>query len=251
MSALDVDNIEVWPETFRHYQAGSFQLTARNLYSAGALSGELRPHGPLVQRFVARYTFPPKADLDWRELSGLISSLRGLHGKIRVGDYGRRLPAYNIRQARAGNLSEQAFSDGTLFSDGTGFEEGGLPAFCNVDAYAERGSRTLVLRGLPASLAPAFYRGDLFEIRPNGAPATHAHLYEVVRQAQSNADGEARVYFEPPLRATVRAGDQVALHEPTTLMRLAADNEGEIQRDAAEIGRLGLSFIEILPRTVA
>lgn len=232
--------IESWPSEIASGTT-SFQLVPFNLFSTATFDNEINPGGTVDQRFVAKMTFPPKTTLVWREASGIISRLRGIYGRVRMYDPLRRIPAYNIRV-----MSEQhGFSDGTNWSDDTGWLEGFLPPLVSIVDPAKRGDRSIVVQGYPASEDKVHSPGDLFEIRPNGVAASHGHCYEVVRYSNSDADGKTRIEFEPGLRANVASGDQVVLRDPTTVFRLASDQEGEITRSIAHYGEFGLSLIEI------
>lgn len=89
--------------------------------------------------------------------------------------------------------------------------------------------------------------GDLFEARPGGIAAEHGHLYEVNREADTNSTGKTRLYFEPGLRKKIAAGDMIVLRYPTSVFRLASDQEGLISRGLANLGDMGLSLTEVLP----
>lgn len=232
--------IELWPDDI-YSSTTSFQLVAFNLFATATFDNELIPGGTIDQRFMAKLTFPPKDQLTWRQASGVISRLRGLYGRIRMYDPMRRVPAYNLRVMS----TQQGFSDNTNWTDETGWLEGFLPPLVSVAEAGVRGDRSLVLQGYPASKSDVHAPGDLFEVRPNGVYASHGHCYEIVRWSSSDANGKTRIYFEGGLRANVAVGDQVVLRDPTSVFRLASDQEGEITRGVEGIGQFGLSLIEI------
>lgn len=224
-------------------EARSFQLMALNLSSASLFSGELVSHGPLVQRWQAKLSFPTQKEADWREWDAIIADLGGTAGTLRAFDPARRQPYFN----RIATPTVETWDDATTFSDSTAWESGLLPPSCAVDQAAYRGATDLVLRGLPASLAAALRGGDLFELRPNGLPAVHGHLYLITRTANTDATGRTRVVFRPPLRAGVADGDMVVLRDPRSVFRLGSDDQGEIQVTGRHLGRFGLTLIETLP----
>lgn len=227
----------------------SFRLRSYNVSSIGSQTREVFPGGLIVARFEAKMTMPDLEEDRWREHDGLLARLRGIDGTIRLWDAARPEPRYNALVAR----SKASWDDGTYFSDGSGWESGPLPPYVVVDQRAARGSNSLMLRGFQASLAAVLRPGDLFEARPNGLPSEHSHLYLVTRTSNTNADGKTRVHFEPGLRKSLCAGDQIVLgggaERPMGIFRLASDDEGLIDVRAPIIGSLGLSFIEVLPHT--
>lgn len=231
----------IWPAAHRGVVSSGFDLVTMNLHSIAPLTGDMLPGGTVDQRFVVTLQLPVKQEQEGRERSGLIARLRGIRGRLRVGDTFRRIPAYNLRVL----ATEHGFSDSTLWSDETGWLEGFLPPFVSVASVARRGDRALHLAGFGASLTSILSAGDLFEVRPNGVAASHAHCYEVTKTSNSDADGETLVEFEPGLRAGVKAGDQVVLRDPTSVFRLASDGEGRSTRDVAGHWRMGMTLVEV------
>jgi hypothetical protein len=235
------ESILIWPSVHRGVVSSGFDLMTMNLHSVAPLTGDIVPGGTVDQRFVTTLEFPPKQALAGREQVGLLARLRGMRGRIRLGDSHRRIPAYNLRVL----ATEQGFSDGTFWSDATGWLEGFLPPFVSVSESARRGDRSMVIGGLPVSTAHVFAPGDLFEVRPNGQFCSHAHCYLVTHYSNSDENGETRVEFEPGLRAGVKPGDQVVLRDPTSVFQLISDGEGRSTRDAAHHWRMGMSLVEV------
>jgi hypothetical protein len=249
-------NVETWPSDAGVAQR-SFQLKSYNLRSIGYLSREVRSSGPVAQRFEVKLTLPPmgviareaegnaSAKASWRKVDGFLARLRGTSGFVRLRDHARPAPYYNIV-----NIQGVAnWDDDATWDDGAQWVGGHLPPYVVIDALARRGDNSVVMRGLPTSTEAALNPGDLFEIRPNGVPAEHGMLHLVTRQANSNSDGKSRVYFEPGIRLGVRSGDMVVLRQPTSVFSLASDEDGMIDVDQALNGTLGLTLIEVLPRS--
>lgn len=239
-------SVLTWPREHRATTESQFYLQSSNLMAISGLTGQQTPYGPQYQRFVAKLTFPGKKGPEWRQLQGLITRLRGAGGKIRLVDYHRMFNAYDTA-VRAANGATSRWSDDSLWSDGSGWANGYLPPSVAVDEPASRGDDSVVLRGLPASLADALSAADLIEFRPNAIAPEYGMLHEVVNAARTNSDGKTRVYFQAPLHANLAAGDMAVLRYPMSVFRLAADTEGVIQRSLGNVGNLGLSFIEVLP----
>jgi hypothetical protein len=188
-----------------------------------------------------------KADserMSWREVQAFVTRLDGIVGKLRIVDYHRMKPAYDQYEV---SPSEENWSDGAPFSDGHGWVEGYLPPAVEADEAAEEGATSIVVRGLPANLEKPLRMGDLFEVRPNGIPAVHSHLYECVANVNTNANGKTRLYFRSGLRKGVAAGDMIVLRYPTGVFRLASDQDGIISRGLASVGDMGFSLSEVLP----
>jgi hypothetical protein len=238
--------ILVWPHDSIP-EMRSFRLKPFNIASVAAQTQELIPGGLLLQRWEARLTLTQVEEEQWRDLSGLASDLAGTGGLIRLWDHARAEPYFN----RVATTTSETWDGGPTFEDGAGFESGLLSPYLTLVNGASRGANYLVMAGFPASTEGVLRRGDLFEIRPNGIPADHGHLYEVTRTARSNADGQAGVYFKGGLRKGVHAGDMAVVGggpwKPSSVFRLASDDEGNIEVQGPMIGSLGLSFIEVLP----
>lgn len=234
-----------WPREFRAVAQSQFQLQSAGLMATSPFTGEATPYGPFAQRFICNVTFPTVRAPTHRYWSGFITSLRGMQNTIRMVDYFRMRPAYDVEV----DPGTQNWSDGSTWSDGRGWASGFLPPFCAADEAAIEGENSLVLRGLPASLNAVLRLGDLFEIRPNGLRAAHGMLHELIHESRTDSNGKTRVEFEPSLRKGVAAGDQVVLRYPSSLFRLASDTEGAITRTMGNLGNMGMSLVEVLPQS--
>lgn len=234
-----------WPKEFRAVAQSQFQLQSTGLMSTSPFTGEATPYGPLSQRFICNVTFPAVRSPVHRYWSGIVSSLRGMQNTLRMVDYFRMRPGYDLDV----DPSVSNWSDNSTWSDGRGWSEGFLPPLCAVDQAARMGDNTLVFRGLPANVKSVLRLGDLFEIRPNGMRAAHGMLHEVIHESRTDASGKTLVEFEPSLRKGVAAGDQIVLRYPSSLFRLANDTEGAITRSMGSIGNMGMSLIEVLPES--
>jgi hypothetical protein len=239
------DRVLDWPDDLAKLQTRVFHLISQNLRSAALLTGELLTAGPTSQRWVAELEFPPRAAAEWRRVDGLLAQLRGTSGFVRMGDYARQGPAYNETVAK----TTEPWSDATTWDDGSGWQSGPLPASVAAFENAARGARSILTGGFPVSITKALAPGDLFEIRPSGNPATFGHLYIITGYANTDANGQTRIEFEPGLRTGVAVGDQVVLDDPKTVFRLQGDDQGGTSVDSMLIGRLGISLVEVLPRS--
>jgi len=238
--------IESWPFDSLP-EMRSFRLRAFNISALASQTQELIPGGLIVQRFEAKLTMPDMEEERWRDHDGLFAALRGTGGKIRLWDHARTEPYYNQTVTPTTAL----WDAGASWSGGAAWAAGKLPPIVAVGETASRGTNNILLKGFPPSLSGVLRRGDLMEFWPNGIPAEHGHLYPVTRRANSNASGQCRVYFEPGLRKGLRAGDACVIGggglKPSSVFRLASDDEGLIDVRGAMIGSFGVSFTEVLP----
>ncbi len=233
-----------WPDSLRGVVESRFYLRTANLSSTSPYTGQRSAYGPTAQLWVAELTFPTMQKNHWRSLSGFVSRLDGISGLLRMPDAFRLKPMFNEEN----EATISGFSDDTLFSDGTGFAEGLVPAFCSVAEAATVGADSIVLQGLPVSTSNILRSGDLIEALPNGQQTAFGNLYEVVRQANSDEDGKARVDIRPRLRQSFAVGDQIKTINATSVFRLASDQEGIMSRTMPDHGRLGLTLVEKLPQ---
>jgi hypothetical protein len=233
-----------WPDNLKGVVESRFYLRSANLSSTSPYTGQRSAYGPTAQMWVAELTFPAMQKHHWRYLSGFLSRLDGISGLLRMPDAFRLRPLYN--EENAGTVT--GFSDDTLFDDETGFLEGLVPSYCAVSEDAEVGADFIVLQGLPESVDGIFRSGDLIEAQPDGQQVAHGHLYEIVGQGNSNAEGKSGVYIRPRLRVGLAAGDAIKTIGATSVFRLANDQEGIMNRSLPDHGRLGLTLIEKLPQ---
>jgi hypothetical protein len=191
-----------WPWEYWGGTAARFYLRPFNITSLSLLSGQRPVYGPIWQLWVIEWTSPIRVDREWQEMQALLSKVAGQSGLVRMGDPRRVRPLLN-RQV-----------------------PGTLPSLVTVGEAEAAESDSLLISGLPANLSPALHAGDLFEIRPDGTPALHGHLYEVHTDADTDENGETRVTLTRPLLRAVADGAQVVLEQPTTLLRMSDDQQG-------------------------
>lgn len=239
-----------WPKELRAATQASFHLTPSNTSSMSPMTGGNSIYGPNYQRFVCRITSPQLTERLWRQAEGIIAGRRGMAGPLRMVDYNKMRPMYVVQN----NLAsvDVTWSDDSLWESGDGSGDPwtgtGFPTIVIADEDREAGERSLALRGFPTNIDQCLWYGDLGEVRPNGAKTLHSHLYQSVRVSRSNSAGKLRWYFEPGLRAAVRAGDQIVLKYPQGVFKFPNDGEGLVNRSAPlNRGNFGMSLIEVLP----
>jgi hypothetical protein len=241
------NQIYEYPQDWYQFVSSSFSLTPYTLKSQSQFRA--RRAGRLVEQvfeanFVQRPAVGPSA---WQGHEAFFARVRGDSNLIRIGDPLRCIPKFNRLQ---GNLPPaEPFSDGTWFTDDTGWVggEGSVPAYATVGESARRGDNFVVIENLPELMpSPFLYNGDLFEIRPNGVPASTAMLYMIAVPGGTDAEGRSGVEVYPNLRQNIVPGDQVVFHWPKTVMRLIDPRQGMISREANR-GSFGFSCIEETP----
>ncbi len=231
-----------WPRAWWGVASVQFYLSPRSQKSSSPWTQRQNIYGPHVQFWMAKLPFAPKDDAVLAPREALLESLGGQAGLLRMGNPARKTPLYN-NDVTAG--SEQ-FSDGTYFSDGTGWQSGLLsPTIYCVDSAA-RGETSVIVGGLPASTSRVLRRGDLVEFQRGGIADETPSLHRITRDAPTDASGETRIEFIPPLRKGLAAGDAVVLDYPTSVFRLVDDDQGIASRDQALIGTFGMSLVEAL-----
>ena len=238
-----------WPRAHRATINSTFRLMPMSLSAQSPYTGEQTIYGPTAQRFQAKLTFPGKRSPDWRYLSGFITRLRGMSGRLRMVDYNRMRCAFDVALLRTPPAAEP-WADDQYWSDGRGWESGFLPPFVVAAENRSAGNRNLLLKSFPVSTAGVMQFGDLFEHRPGGIATKHGSLYEVTGNFRTNAAGQTRVYFEAGLRRDVFAGDMIVIRYPTSVFSLTGDAEGEISRGLANVGNMGMSLVEVMPQEV-
>lgn len=242
MSARDA-TVWDWPKEFRQPVESRFHISPKSNGASSPWTGARSIYGPISQAWNCELTFPQISGDNVQRIEGFITRMRGIAGKLRLVDYFRQAPLYHKHATK----TTSAFSDSTLFSDSTGFEEGGLPPSCVVDALGVEGADSLVLKSLPTSITNILEPGDRFELRPNGIPTAWGNYYEITDYASTNAAGNTRIYFQPGLRQNIAAGDQVVLLGASCVVALADDAQGIMNRMfAGPRGNFGLSLVEVL-----
>lgn len=235
-------NIIEWPRAWWGVVTAEFQLMPKSQRSASPWRMNQNVYGPHVQWWQCTLQFPMLNDADLARREGLIESLGGSAGLLRMGHPFRKTPMFNDDV----ESSPEPWSDGSYFDDGTGWLSGRLSPTIHVAAAASARTTSVIVGGLPVSTSRVLRRGDLVEFRRNGIWDETPSLHRVIRDAATNSDGEVRIEFTPPLRAPLAFGDQVVLDYPMTVFRLSDDGDGGAQRNAAWIGNHSLNLVEAL-----
>lgn len=233
--------IYTYPPEWYQFSKIAFQLRSASQSSPRPWAGGVSVYGPHAQLWMPKFSVGTIHDPRlWREMDAFFSRLGGQSGLLRIGDFSRTQPRYNLDAA----TTVATWSDGSTFTDGSGFVAGLLPPTCVLAAARERGDTDVVIGGLPASIANAISRGDMFEIRPNGIPSATPNLYQVMVPGTTDGSGRAGVEIRPPLRQDVADGDMVVLANPTSVFHLIDDNQAEMEITRPVKSDFGFSLIE-------
>ncbi len=255
---MTATNMQWWPPHMLRAVSSSFTL--------GSLNGQVQPifkartsvfSDPLEQRWFCTFQSPPMGEKEtrftdaqgvsrfqpsFREVEGRIAKMRGMSGAVRVFDPFNVHPAWNLED----NGTRSHWADGATWADGSLWVSGFLPPFIVLDADAEAGATYIVVRSLPASIARVLRIGDPFEGIPNSIRPNYGEYHKIVDDARSNASGKTGLYFQPGLRADMKAGSMIRIKYPTTVMALVDDKQGEVQRGLVT-GSFGVTLVEVLP----
>lgn len=218
----------------------SFNLTAQQ-WSTRTKS----VYGPLSQIWFAELSLQVRERRDWLKLSAFLSRAGGQRGLIRMFDPKR--PHCEVNIAASYKPQRTSWTDGTRWTDGTYWDETPVPPYASVASPERRGANSFMIEGLPPSMPRTLSAGDLVEVKPDGAPAEHGHLYEVLNDAPSDDTGRARLTIAPMLRAGIRDGDQVVLRRPMSLFRLVDDEPDSLTHMGGGVTSIGISLMEVLP----
>lgn len=238
------DLIIDFPREYESFATIVFRTRSTSQVSPRPWAGGNSIYGPHAQLWIAKIEAGQVDGDDWQERAALFDWLGGQAGLIRMYDPIRKAPLYNRKLAAAA----QGWSDGTRFSDGTDFVDGLLPPTAFLVDAASRGDTSIVLGGLLPNLAPALYRGDLLELRPNGIADGKPRLHSVMVRGNTDSSGQTGVEIRPPLRSDYAAGDMVVLDHAASVFHLVDDDQGEMTIARPYVGNYAFQLIEAIER---
>jgi hypothetical protein len=106
------------------------------------------------------------------------------------------------------------------------------------------GSKALTLSGMVASTPGALKAGDYFHI----GTGSSTRLYKILKDVNSNSNGEATIDIFPALRRDIIHGEQIELEQPRGLFRLNS-NVTEFPSDYNNLFSLSFSAVEAISGT--
>jgi hypothetical protein len=188
-------------------------------------------------RWTVEMEFTPMVTrADARQLRSFLSRLDGRSGCVALSD-----PAFHIPSGAIGTGSSWGFSDGTDFTEGTEFEDSALTA--SIYATASPGDDSIVLAGLPASLAQAIKPGDQFQA--GSVYADISQLFEAQGEVSTDSSGRVRVPVRPRVRGTILAGTEVYFSRPKGKFRMTSDDVTGVEINP-ETSNLSAVFVEAI-----
>ena len=101
----------------------------------------------------------------------------------------------------------------------------------------------LVTQGWPP-LSTVLRAGDLFSVATS---AVTRELKILTQDVETNGEGHAHLFFEPPLRRPVPTGTAVVTSNPTCVMRLENDEQGRLALAAGPKAQSSLTIVEAIP----
>jgi len=233
----------IWefPCEWYRFATAKCYLRSRSQASISPWTGRRNVYGPHAQFWVIEVSMVNiDAPLSF-QIEAFLERVGGSSGLIRMGSPMQPEPQWNMDIQGI----DQAFADGTLWSDGTGWVEGMLPPKISVIAPEVHSAASAVLGGgLPLSTERVLRRGDIIEFRRGGIADETPSMHRVMMDAATNADGNTRVVFRPPLRKGLAAGDMAVLQRAQTVFRLSDDDQGQAGYTPPTTASLGFTLIE-------
>lgn len=123
-------------------------------------------------------------------------------------------------------------SDGTYFSDGTGYFQGNISVTLNASKAVRAVTGTVTVNA-----AGTIQPGQVFSFGER--------MYEIIDAEYLN-ETTVSLTWQPPLREAVAAGAVLNFDRPVCRMRLATDNEMQLQLDMNKRGFPTVNFVEDL-----
>jgi hypothetical protein len=232
-----------WPSDWYRFTSGRCNLRSRSQSSASPWTGRRNVYGPHAQMWVIEVVMAEMEDPMALAVEAFLERLGGTSGLIRMSSPIVREPQWNLE--RIGTIGP--WSDNTFFADGSGFVGGLIGPYAVVTEAESIGATSVAIGGdLPASTARVLRRGDLIEFRRDGVADATPSLHRIMVDADTDSGSETRVEFMPPLRKGVAADDMVVLVNPTSVFRLADDEQGAAEYTPPIRAAIGFSLVENL-----
>jgi hypothetical protein len=203
-------------------------LTRQGLYER--LAGE---------QWTAQIECAPMPRATASRMRAWLSKIDGMAGTIAVPEFTYIGPSGAISNVLADGTLDRVinpavlygFSDSTTFDDSTKFAD--IPASATIGASAAPLDESVVLSGLPASLAGALAEGDVIQVGQEFGDASQ--MFQIITGGATDATGSIRVGVRPRVRNSFPVGTPVYLTTPKCLMRLASDDESAMDFDVDQV----------------
>jgi hypothetical protein len=223
------DPVLTWPFEALTPATMSFNMRARNTAGSRSMSGLSQDIASGAGGWVARYTKVAIIDAQKaKTFYGVAAQLQGRLNPLLV-------PLYDVKRApfplsQPGPNNGIPHSDGAYFSDGSGYSE---PVISIQLTYA-------ILRGATAATFSVFLGAEL---EPGHHFSIGQRLYRIAT-AFPVTPTIFEITFWPPAREAVALGTTVEFDMPVCKMKLATDNEMDVELDQDIWGYPTINFIE-------
>ena len=174
------------------------------------------------QRWRATVSIPQNIRRDiaapWK---AFLTSLKGQVGTFLLGD-----PDYETNRGASGTSSSWFLESGTWDLNGEWSDDiewdyvptpGSVTVAPRVNGNQSAGSETLAVKGFAPSETGTFLAGDYIQL----GSATTAKLYKVLKDVDSDSNGELTLDIWPKLRSAASNNDVVVIKSPRGVFRLA------------------------------
>lgn len=236
-----MENIWEFPREWYRFTTAKFYLRSRSQSSASPWTGRRNVYGPHAQFWVAELAMANVEPQISFAIEAFFERIGGSAGLIRMGSPMQPEPQWNAELL----ASDGPWSDGTAWSDDTLWLDGMLPPMIHVGSAESHGATSAIVAGeLPASTPRVLRRGDVIEFRRNGIADATPSMHRIVVDAPTNASGETRIQFRPPLRKGIARGDMAVLQRAQTVFRLSDDDQVQAGYQPPMYASLGFTLIE-------
>lgn len=232
-----------WPDDLVPFQM-TFYRQQHNVVHTSPYTRQQQVLGRSAPRLVAKMSFRGGANERAGRMNSVgirleafLEKVKGPQNRVLVYDF--RLP--NGRGVIRNFDDYAATVPETFFSDGTGFADGGGFVVTPVGAPATSGGAvggtSIVMSGLWPGTTPR-KAGDWIGFGDNRA-------YRVTDDATVDADGNAVIRFEPPLKSAVGPNSHV-FTKVRAAFRLTTDDAGSNPTDVTGLGAYEIDLVEDL-----
>lgn len=186
-----------------------FYLQSNTRTFTSPINGNAQTEELLGSRWIGSLTWNTLGQADWRKLQAFLTNLAGQAGRF----------YYTPSYAATPQL--------------------GVPGGSPVVNGANQTGKSLITSGWPNSTL-VLKAGDFFSF-PNGIGV---ELHQVTADATSDGSGHCTLAIAPQIRISPANAAALTVSNPTCIMRLKDDDQGQLSVAPPVIGSLSLDFME-------